>query len=73
METTTLFIKSNGLTGNELFDFVRLKLLTHRDNNLDEFDEIFPSHKVELVIDGEDWMFTHNSKQELVGMCKITL
>ena len=65
---TTLFVKSNGLKGQKLFELVTLKLTTHRDNNLNEWNERVSIKDVELVIDGEEWSWEWNSKIQLTGM-----
>ena len=68
---TTLYIKSNGLKGQNLFNLVTSKLTNHRDNNLDDFNQRVATSDVQLVIDGEDWNWETNVNGQLTGMNKV--
>ena len=69
----TLDITSKGTKGNELFDKVckGLSILRDSEKEFGEDLEEVQGINTDLFIDGEQWMFTHDSELFLTGITKL--
>ena len=66
-----LDIRSRGTKGEDLFNLFLQKLTVLLDSNLDDFNERISTTKVQLFIDGEEFMILHNSNLEITGITKF--